>query len=128
MNTYLLVLFLVLTFALCMYGVYIYRIYKKLKYKYETWWPVKHRLDENGYFQYSVDGKTWTYIFGFTKDFNYGDYVGPALNYIHFDLDEKDEYLHWCNMLYTMQKCHEFNKRALDLYFESIKKYLKDNN
>jgi hypothetical protein len=29
-------------------------------------------------------------------------------------------------MLYSMQQCHEFNKKALDLYIGKINEYLKD--
>ena len=126
MNTYLIVLFIVLGIMIGIFGFQIFKNYKNLKYKYEKCWPVQHRLDKDGNLQYSVDGKLWTYIIGYTEDFDYGTGHGPALGYIQFKSDEEDEYKSWCNMLYSMQQCHEFNKKALDLYIGKIQEYLKD--
>jgi hypothetical protein len=126
MNTYLIVLFIVLVIIIGLFCFQIFKKYKNLKYKYEIYWPVQHRLDKDGNLQYSVDGKLWTYIIGYVEKFNYGTGYGPALSYIQFKSDEEYEYESWCNMLYSMQKCHEFNKKALDLYIGKIKEYLKD--
>lgn len=126
MNTYLIVLFIVLGMMIGIFGFYIFKNYKNLKYKYEKCWPVQHRLDKDGNLQYSVDGKLWTYIVGYAEDFDYGTGHGPALGYIHFNSDEIDKYKSWCNMLYSMQQCHEFNKKALTRYIEKINECLKD--
>jgi len=126
MNTFLIVLYIIIGIMLGILGYVYFTNYKKLKYKYEKCWPVQHRLDKDGNLQYSVDGKLWTYIVGYAEDFDYGTGHGPALGYIQFKSDETDEYKSWCNMLYSMQKCHEFNKAALDKYIGKIREYLKD--
>lgn len=87
-------------------------------------WFVEHRLDEKGRFQYSVDGNTWTYVMGYDPHTNYGDYIGPGFVYITFDSENDEEYPMWCNMLNTMQKCHEWNKNALEHYREGIIHYI----
>ena len=126
MNTFLIVLYIIIGIMLGVLGYIYFTNYKKLKYKYEKCWPVQHRLDKDGNLQYSVDGKLWTYIVGYAEDFDYGTGHGPALGYIQFKSDETDRYKAWCNMLYSIQKCHEFNKKALDLYIEKIHECLKD--
>lgn len=107
-------------------GATLYSIYEKYKeYKTKlTWWPVQHRLDDKNRLQYSVDGKLWTYIMGFEDEHDYGDYKGPGFGYIVITPEELDT---WRNMLYTLQKCHEWNKAALNHYREAIEKYLELN-
>lgn len=126
MNTYLIVLFIVLVIMIGVFGIQIFKNYKNLKY--EKCCPVQHRLDKDGNLQYSVDGKLWTYIIGYAEDFDYGTGHGPALCYIQFNSDETDRYKSWCNMLYSIDKCNEFNKKALDLYIKKIHEYLKDKH
>lgn len=126
MNVFLIALFIITGIILGIVGYHLFNNYKKLKYKYEKCYPVQHRLDADGNLQYSVDGKLWTYIVAYTDDFDYGTGHGPALGYIQFKSDEGDEYKSWCNMLYSMQQCHEFNEKALDLYIGKIQEYLKD--
>lgn len=126
MNTYLIVLSIVLVIMIGIFGIQIFKNYKNLIYKYEKCWPVQHRLDKDGNLQYSVDGKLWTYIVGYVEDFDYGTGHGPALVYIQFNSDETDIYESWCNMLYSIQQCHEFNKKALTQYIEKIHECLKN--
>ena len=102
--------------VLCTYTTYINIKHTKYKYKYA--WPVQHRLDNNGFIQYSVDGKTWTNLIKFVNGKN-----GPELNYMHYDNDSSD-YINICNILKTMQLCHQWNKNEFRKYKSSITEYL----
>ena len=124
MNTFLAILFSVMGVMYILAGWSIYNMYKKLKKKYKTAWPAKHRLDANGNLQYSVDGKIWTNILGYSEDFDYGKYKGPALEYIH--IDNTGAFNVWKNNLSTIERCHEWNRKALDTYIREVKEYLKD--
>lgn len=125
MNTFLIALFIIIGIMLGIVGYHLFNNYKKLKYKYEKCYPVQHRLDADGNLQYSVDGKLWTYIVAYTDDFDYGTGHGPALGYINIKHDDKGTFEVWKNNLHSMQKCHEWNKAALDLYIGKVKEYLK---
>ena len=124
MNAFLIALFIIIGIMLGIVGYQLFNNYKKLKKKYKTAWPAKHRLDANGNLQYSVDGKIWTNIFGYSENFDYGKYKGPALEYIH--IDNIGAFDVWKNNLSTIERCHEWNKKALDTYIREVKEYLKD--
>ena len=109
-----------------MLGFILQNMYNKLqifKYKYENSYPVKHRLDKNNNLQYSVDGNLWTNIIIYNSPYEYNN-QDPTLTYLN--LKNENSYNAWCNTLSTLQKCHEWNKNALDSYVEAIKIYLKD--
>jgi hypothetical protein len=89
-----------------------------MKYKYKYAYPVKHRLDDNGFLQYSIDGKTWTNIIKYINTEK-----GPELKYMHYDKDSSD-YVNICNLLNTMQICHKWNKNEFRKYKSSITEYL----
>ena len=125
MNVFLMALFIIIGIMLGIVGYHLFNNYKKLKYKYEKCYPVQHRLDADGNLQYSVDGKLWTYIVAYTDDFDYGTGHGPALGYINIKPNDKGTFEVWKNNLHSMQKCHEWNKAALDLYIGKVKEYLK---
>lgn len=122
MNTFLIVLYIIIGIMLGVLGYIYFTNYKKLKYKYEKCWPVELRLDNEGNLQYSVDNKIWTYIIGYSDDFDYGTGHGPALGYINI---KPDDLPMWHSNLYSMQKCHEWNKKALDLYINKLREYLE---
>lgn len=126
MNYFLIILLIIYVVIFVFIGIYLYKIHKDFKLRCKNY-PVKHRLDENGYFQYSVDGKLWTYLMGFVEDFNYGKYKGPGFTYIKFLSNETDTYKQWCNMLNNIDECHEWNKSALNHYREAINKYIKNS-
>lgn len=121
----LLVFFICLLVELYMIAIYLilYKKNKELK-KIKKNWSIKHRLDKNGYLQYSVDGKLWTHIMGYDENTNYGEYTAPGFGYLKFDSENDEKYPMWCNMLNTMQKCHEWNKAALEHYREGMTHYL----
>ena len=123
MSNWIVFLFTMIIILLCIALNSMYNRYKELKLKLK-WWPVLHRLDDQNRLQYSVDGKLWTYVMGFVEEFDYGTYKGPGFTYIVLEDEELDE---WSNMLYTLQKCHEWNRSALNHYREAIDKYLETN-
>ena len=125
MSEFLFVICFIIIVLLSINFVSISNKYNKLKYMYEYEWPVKHRLDHNGFLQYSVNGVLWTHIVGYNECFDFGDHKGPFLEYLKFEGEDDDNYKAFCNTLSTMQKCHEWNRNALDLYINEINKQLK---
>lgn len=102
-------------------GLYVTYVIINRHYNYIKYgdYPVKHRINENGVFQYSVGCNLWTDICVYNNDNS-----NPNLIYLKINWDE---YKEWCNRLSTMKKCHDFNRKELQTYIAALQKYLGIN-
>ena len=109
--------------------VVIYKNFKRCK-SLNSYYPVKLRTTDDKILQYSIDGKEWNDIMGFYDKMKYLDKNGniyEAPGFVRMRIGDDQTADDWQGCLGSIQKVHEWNKKAFEHYKEAIYKYLNMN-